>query len=91
MNPNEVNELNALERAEEIDTRAWINAFSRAYAKLSPQKRADSMIRAFFKIENPTRDEYKRFIGWLMNGDNTEAKEEALGRVFEEMCEYNAN
>lgn len=78
--------LDRLEQAEELDLKAWIEEFSHIYSSLSPQKRAYSMIRAFFKMEQPSDREYKMFIGWLANGNDTQAKYEALVKVFEEMC-----
>ncbi len=91
MTRSELYKLDRLEQAEEVDLRAWMEEFTHAYSTLSPEKRAYSMIRAFFKIEKPSDREYRMFIGWLMNGNITKAKYEALGRVFEEMCECNTN
>jgi hypothetical protein len=87
MEPNELQELDSLEQADEIDVNAWMEAFLRAYAKPSPERRAYSLIRAFFRIDSPSEKEYRMFIGWLVNGNNTKAKYEALGKVFEEVCE----
>ena len=79
--------LDRLEAAERIDVQAWLRELNKIYMSRPAKERAYNLIRTYFTSTWPSEQAYGVFIAWLTNGHESEAKEWALDRFFEEMGE----
>ncbi len=82
---NEFEALDMIEAAEEIDTRAWLCEFTRINMLRPAKERAYKMVQMYFTSGKTDREAHRKFIAWLTSGCESEAKEWALDRFFEEM------
>ena len=82
---NKFETLDRLEAAEEIDIQAWMHELSAIHMRRPARERAYKMVRIFYNSGKMSRNAQHKFIAWLTNGYETEAKEWALERVFEEI------
>ena len=51
----------------------------------APEKIAYAIIKVYFQIENPSEEMHAKFLNWLFDDRNADAKTEALLHVFEEI------
>ncbi len=82
---HELETLDRLEAAEEVDMRAWMDEFERILTYRTPEQRAYIYIKNFFRIDNPGEEAYRKFIGWLIGDYFTDVKYKALERVLDEI------
>ena len=84
---NKFETLDRLEAAERIDVKAWLRELDSIYMSRPAKERAYNLIRIYFTSTGPSEQAYGVFIAWLTNGHESEAKEWALNRFFEEIGE----
>ncbi len=84
---NKFETLDRLEAAEEIDIKAWMRELNSIYMSRPAKERAYNLIRIYFNSTGPSEQANSVFIAWLTNGHESEAKEGALNRFFEEIGE----
>jgi type IV secretory pathway VirB4 component len=78
------NELEKRGSQDVADDLAILAAIREGWASQDPEARAYTIIRDFLEIENPGEELHRKFMDWLKDGRNAEAKDRAYFTLFQQ-------
>lgn len=73
--------LDRLKESKQIEMTVWMSELVRICKALPVERRAYCIIREYLSLESPTPEQRRDFLLWLTDGENAEAKKNALDRV----------